>query len=342
MRHFRLVLIVLLLAAPAVAGESIFPLAKKMTGKTGSQVIGVSSICNGLNSKPSVVGPLIDRAALDRPDLIILPEICMNTAPKGAKGKELTEHSELLSEGGPITKLLSNKAKKYRAYIMAGYYRKDSKGRGHYNSAVLFDREGKIVGCYDKMFPTVGGLERGTIPGNSAPVFDTDFGRIAAAICFDLNFEELFIEYKKKNVELLCFLSAFRGGRMVPALAMRNRMFIASAVPRENGVVYDSIGRKLNESSAYGRIIFTRINLDSKVIHIDFNHRKIPALKKKYGELVQIEAASPEAVYLLSSLHPDVTVEEMIEEFDLETLDEYLDRSRTKRIERLGEVEGKK
>ena len=49
------------------------------------------------------------------------------------------------------------------------------------------------------------------------------------------------------------------------------------------------------------------------------------------GERVRIETASPEAVYFISSLDARRSVEEMIAEFDIEVLDEYLDRARAER-----------
>jgi len=196
---------------------------------------------------------------------------------------------------------------------MGSTWRKDPKGRGRYNSAILLDRTGKVVWHYDKMFPTIGEMESGVLPGRGAKVFDTDFGRIGAIICFDLNFGELLDAYKREGVELLCFLSAFRGGLRVPALAFRNQCFIASSVPGENGVIVDPLGRTLAESSQYGRIIFARIELDARVVHIDYNNRRIPDLKKTYGEFVRIETASPEAVYLITSLHPEVSVNRMID-----------------------------
>jgi hypothetical protein len=150
-------------------------------------------------------------------------------------------------------------------------------------------------------------------------------------ICFDLNFDELIEEYRKQKVELLCFLSNYRGGFKVPAIALRNQCFVASAVPYENGVIVDPLGRKLAESSHYGRIIFARINLDSQIVHIDYHTDKVRAMKEKYRETVSIETASPEAVYFLSSRHPEKSIHDMMDEFAIETLDEYLDRARRAR-----------
>ena len=279
----------------------------------------------------------IDTASLDKPDIIILPEIFLQNSASSSSKEEKNEKADLLPEGGAITEFVSRKSKEYRTYIFASYWRRDEKGRGRYNSAVLFDREGKVVGAYDKVFPTIGEMEDGTLPGKEAKIFQTDFGRIGAIICFDLNFQELLADYKSKDVELLCMLSAFRGGFMVNANAFKNQIFIATSTPGENSVIVDPLGRTLAESSAYGRIIFAKINLDSQIVHIDYNQQRVADMKKKYQEYVKIEVASPEAVYFISSLHPEKSVQDMIKEFEVETLDDYLNRARSERAKYLPE-----
>jgi len=316
-------------------GQPAAPVQTKRPAQAGSRLVGVSCICYPARAAMNEMEARIDNAALDKPDIILLTEGCMHNSPRSATREEKDAKAEPLPEGGPITRFLARKAKQHNTYIIGSYWRKDEKGRGRYNSAVLIDRQGKVAGVYDKVYPTIGEMESGVLPGKSAKVFDTDFGRIGAIICFDLNFRELLDEYKRQGVELLCFLSAFRGGFMVPSLAFRNQCFIASAVTYENGVIVDPLGRTLAESSQYGRIIFARINLDSQIVHIDYNNSRIPALKKKYGPYVKIETASPEAVYFLSSLHPEKSIRAMIEEFEIETLDEYLDRARSERLKYL-------
>ena len=340
-RTFRLICIVGAIwgagAWPACGAETTGLERAKEDGKTGSRLVGVSCICYPARASMTEMEARIDTAALDKPDILLLTEGCMHNTPRSASREEKDAKAEPLPEPGPITSFLARKAKQHHTYIIGSYWRKDEKGRGRYNSAVLIDRDGKLVGCYDKMFPTIPEMEGGVLPGRGAVVFDTDFGRIGALICFDLNFEELIAEYKRQGAELLCFLSAFRGGAMVPSIAMRNQCFIASAVPHENGRIVDPLGRVLAESSHYGRIIFARINLDSQIVHIDYNADRVGRLKEAYGPHVTVETASPEAVYFLSSLHPDRSIEEMIHEFEIETLDEYLDRSRGVRKQNLPE-----
>jgi len=326
-------------AWPTCGAETTSLERAKEDGRTGSRLVGVSCICYSARATTTEMEARIDTAALDQPDIILLTEGCMHNTPRSAGREDKDAKSEPLPEFGPITRFLARKANEHRAYILGSYWRKDDKGRGRYNSAVLLDREGKLVGWYDKMFPTIPEMEGGVLPGRGAVVFDTDFGRIGALICFDLNFEELIAEYKRQGAELLCFLSAFRGGAMVPSIALRNQCFIASAVPHENGMIVDPLGRVLAESSHYGRITFARINLDSQIVHIDYNADRVRRLKEAYGPRVKVETASPEAAYFLSSLHPDRSIEAMIEEFEIETLDDYLDRSREVRKENLPEAD---
>ncbi len=67
----------------------------------------------------------------------------------------------------------------------------------------------------------------------------------------------------------------------------------------------------------------------------DTNSPENAGLKKTYGPLVKIKTFSPEAVYLLTSLHPAKTVHDMIKEFQIEPYDDYLDRARAVRKKHL-------
>lgn len=332
--------IILLFALAADGADAPGAEHAKRQGTLGRRLVGVSCICHPDSLSMAETEKLIDAAALDKPDIILLTEGCMQNAPGSSSGQEKSAQADPLPEFGPITRFLSRKASQHHTYIIAGYYRKAPKGKARYNSAVLLDRQGKLVGYYDKTFPCIGEIEDGILPGRGAVAFDTDFGRIGAMICFDFNFPELLTEYKKLGVDMICFLSAYRAGKKIPAAALQNQCFIASAVPEENGVIVDPLGRTLAESSRYGKIIFARINLDCCVAHIDYNVDRVRRLKERYGPYVKVETASPEAVYFLSSLHPEKSVHDMVREFEIETLDTYLDRARRLRLKSLSETTG--
>ncbi len=269
----------------------------------------------------------VDRAALDRPDMVLVPEL----APYlGTSIEEMVQFAQPIP--GPLTEAFGERARRYGCYLWCPLMEKAPEGL--YNSAVLLDRDGGIVGVYRKVYPTLSEMEQGILPGEGPVVLETDFGKVGCIICFDLNFRELGWAYRDRGAELMCFLSMFRGGLQLSIWAYDFQVFMASATPGENSRIVDPLGRVLADSSQYGRFIWRDLNLDSVVLHIDYNHEKLPEVKKKYGPEVTFEVASPEGIFLMSSWGPR-SVRDVVEEFGLETLDAYLDRARLKREIRL-------
>lgn len=72
------------------------------------------------------------------------------------------------------------------------------KGR-KYNCSLLIDRSGKIRGNYKK----INLYGDNVIKGKEIKVFKTDFAKIGIAICWDLNFPELFSKMRKKGAQLV-------------------------------------------------------------------------------------------------------------------------------------------
>jgi len=72
--------------------------------------------------------------------------------------------------------------------------------------------------------------ESGILYGREAPVFDCDFGRVAFAICFDLNFDELRLKYVKAKPDLIVFSSVYHGGLMQAYWAYSCRAHFIGAV----------------------------------------------------------------------------------------------------------------
>lgn len=73
------------------------------------------------------------------------------------------------------------------------------KGNNTYNVSVLINREGKIKGEYKKIHLYGDKTSAGKIP----MVFDTDFGKIGIAICWDIAFPQLFSKMKKMGAEIV-------------------------------------------------------------------------------------------------------------------------------------------
>jgi len=75
--------------------------------------------------------------------------------------------------------------------------------------------------------------------------------------------------------------------------------------------------------------------VNRELFHLDFNQSKFPAIRAKYGPDVDIEIHEPEGYFLMATHRPDLPVEQIAEEFELETNRDYLARSVAMRDERL-------
>ncbi|RLF06558.1 MAG: hypothetical protein DRK00_01160 [Thermoprotei archaeon] len=263
---------------------------------------------------------LVKLALYDEPDLILLTEAFPT---RGLSSREGIKYAQELN--GPIIERFARIAEEHGVHIVCPLYTREE-GRV-YNSAVLIDERGEVVGVYHKMYPTVSEIDAGIVPGTRPGIFDTKLGKLGVAICFDINFDEIFTEFRERDVKLVLFPSAFPGGRLLEARALLGKHYIVSALWEGEARIVDPLGRVLARSSSYNPIIVADLNMDFKVLHLDFNYLKFPDLKRKYGKRMRIDVERPEAFALLAS-ECEVSVEEVMREFELEERDEYFNRSR--------------
>ena len=262
----------------------------------------------------------IDQASIDDPDLICLPE-ALNL--RGHPIERVSRIAETVE--GPFCKRISEKAREYSTYILCPIIRRE--GAAIYNSAVFYSPSGDIEGIYDKNHPTIGELESGIAPGRSGSVFHTDLGRIGVAICFDINFPDIRQYYAEREVQVVLFPSMFPGGKLLEAWSIEIGCYLVSATTGCRGAILDPLGRVLCESSEYSSILSKRVSMDFKVLHLDYNHKKFDRLKKTCRSKVAIDVSRPEAIAVLSSESEDVTVDQLMRDFSLESRYRYLVRS---------------
>jgi len=198
------------------------------------------------------------------------------------------------------------------------------------NSCILLDREGNVAGVYNKNFPTMGEMEAGIKAGKEAPVFDCDFGRVACAICFDLNFDELRQRYAEQKPDIIVFPSMYHGGLVQEHWAYTCRAYFVSAIAVASlrSEIRNPMGKIVATSTNYFHRTVGTVNLDYCLAHLDYNWTKLRALKEKYGEDVTISDPSEIGSVLLTSEHETISIDEMVKEFEITLLDEYLDNSR--------------
>ncbi len=140
----------------------------------------------------------IDQVAeKEHPDLILLGEHFHSVPVKG-----ITIAEKAITMDGKVMTLMKEKAKEHKVFLAFSIHRVDEK-KNYYATAVLIDRSGKVVGTYDKSHLTVNEHEMGLVPGDEAPVFDTEIGKIGFTICWDMWYPGLSRLLCEKGVQLL-------------------------------------------------------------------------------------------------------------------------------------------
>ncbi len=132
---------------------------------------------------------LLDQAGRMGLDIVAYPEDVQGIAHYGYWHAEPDLFSGYVeSIPGPTTARISEVAARHHMHVVYGAYERI--GDRVYNAAVLTGRDGAVIGKYHKVqLPDV---ERWSVtPGDSFPVFETDFGAVGMMICYDINFPEV-------------------------------------------------------------------------------------------------------------------------------------------------------
>jgi len=259
----------------------------------------------------------------DKPDLIVVPEAC-DRYPSLPMAERKAYYD---FRGDKILDFFRETAKKNHCYIVYSAARKLPDGT-YRNSSQLIGRNGEIVGIYNKNHLVPSETTAGEILcGKDAPVFKTDFGTVALAICFDLNFDELLEKYAQQRPDLIIFSSMYHGGLMQGYWAYHCRAHFLGAIAGDECTVINPLGEKIARSTNHFSHLTTTINLDCKVIHLDENWAKLQAVKDKYGRGVTMFDPGHVGAVLLTSEMADKSIDDIIKEFKIETWDEYYARS---------------
>lgn len=262
----------------------------------------------------------------EKPDLIVLPEYC----DRPAKSSYPTERrvAYYRQRQDQIRDFFAGVAKEHQCYITYSAHLEMTDGSWR-NATQLLDRNGEVAGVYCKNHLVI--EERtlhNTYYGKDAPIFQTDFGRVAFAICFDLNFDELRLKYVKEQPDLIIFNSAYHGGLMQNYWAYSCRAHFAGSVyPPGPNTIISPVGELIGASTNYYQFVTKTVNLDCAVIHIDYNETHFSRMKQKYGTKIRIHDPGYLGSVLLSSETDEFSVDDIIEEFGLERLDDYFRRA---------------
>jgi predicted amidohydrolase len=190
-------------------------------------------------------------------DLIVFPE-GMTVVGTPLKYAEVSEPVP----GGPTTTALGALAKEKGAWIVAGVYERE--GSLVYNTAILIDRDGRYAGKYRKVYLPREEIEAGLTPGNSYPVFDTDFGKVGLMICWDVQYSDPARALALKGAELI--LLPIWGGNvtLTRARAIENSVFLATSGYDIASLILDPKGETIAASETDGTAAIATIDLNRR------------------------------------------------------------------------------
>jgi predicted amidohydrolase len=176
-----------------------------------------------MHSVADSVAKFIEVAKLNvkRSDLLVLPEAISTSG----NGLGYVAASEPIP--GPSTEALGQLARDLNSYVVAGLMERE--GASAYNTAVLIDRHGVLVGKYRKIYLPREEVEGGLTPGESYPVFDADFGRIGLMICWDIQYADPARALALGGAELIAVPIAGGNLTLGHARAIENHLFLVSS-----------------------------------------------------------------------------------------------------------------
>lgn len=225
----------------------------------GARKVTITSVNLRPSGAPDNVGQFLAAAEATAPaksDVVLLPE-GITVVGTGKKYSDVAE-----SVPGPTTARLGQFARKRRTYIAAGIFERE--GAAIYNTAVLIDRDGNLVGKYRKVYLPREEVEGGLTPGSDYPVFRTDFGTVGLMICYDVFYADPARALALKGAEVI--LMPIWGGdeTLAKARAIENKVFLIASGYDHPTYVMDPNGDRLSEAPQRGTSAVATVDLNRR------------------------------------------------------------------------------
>ena len=219
-----------------------------------------------------------------------------------------------------------------------------------YNSLLPVTDSGDLLKPYRKMFPVAGYHDLAELsqacPGESNEAQLLAGVPVSFAICFDAHFDEVFEAARRSGAKLVLWSSMWMGGLWLRAQAIRNGLYIVSATP-DGCTFVDMDGSVIVESFTMwpqtigsNNLIFEDLNFDKDIFHC-YSAGGLDELRKTYGGKVRIQNRPQDSIAVVESLDPELSIESIKEEFDLMCWYDYIQRSRSARLEGFEYWDGK-
>jgi len=211
-------------------------------------------------------------------DLVVFPETMTTGFTPGIPPHDLYERVSAIP--GAVTRPMQEAAKKLGVHVVWPSYTRGETKDEVFNSSILIDDSGEIIGAYHKThpFPTerIGG-GGWTTPGNDIRSFNTRLGKIGMMICYEGDFPEIARVLAIQGTEVIIRPSALLRSFDIWDLTNRARAYdnhvyvvgvnIVGPDAGDNyyfghSMIVDPIAHRLAQACGTEEIIFAKLNPD--------------------------------------------------------------------------------
>lgn len=212
--------------------------------------------------------------------------------------KDVTEKNKVIEKfkilaepiNGPYIQKACNLANELNIFFVLGFL--ESRNAKLYNTAILIDPEGDIIGRYSKTHFAEGYEIKPEVytPGNEYPVFDTPFGKVGIIICYDRQLPEPARIMALKGAQIL-FVPAYGGytdetgwnTALMRTRAYENRFPVIFCNPFQS-LLIDQDGNIKAIGNA-GEIVYYEVNTSPKNYEGRFKNRR----SETYKEIFELQ-----------------------------------------------------
>lgn len=267
---------------------------------------------------PEAVFEAVEENLRSSTDILLLPEMWL--------GDDLP----VQGPESALLKRVADVAQRHSCYVICplAYCAADEKDM-RYNTALVFDREGSCIYRYNKVFPWWDEFkfDPPCTPGGKAGCFQTDFGTCGIAICFDVNFPQLWADMADQGAEIVFWPSDYSAGRSLQAHAINHHYYIVSATRERDSALIDLTGDEIAYHKSEGITVCRyTVDLDRSIFHENYNMEKMQKLVDADCG-ISLERCFPREQWFILSGSEMVSVKEAAKEEGMEQLREYLHRS---------------
>ncbi len=324
------IVVALSIAGPALAGDGLPPRHERPPRKViiGTTMTRWYSNYPGLDGRIQQMCRLIDELAREARsrygrsiDLALFTEYALTAGKKGPAREVAVPLSDTTIAP------LAAKAREHNCYVVfGGIFLDDPARSGCSNAAAVIDRQGRLLGRYNKVHPVLDRdgpagqivLEGGVSPGAQYNVFDLDFGRVGIQICYDVEYPDGWQRLADKGAELILFPSQTPQLTRPAAYAANHEYWVVSSTYRNNASFFEpGTGLVAAQITEPKQALVHEIDLSYLILPWSSKLRNGAAFREAFGDRVGFRYSESEDRGVFWSNDPKTTIGQMARSLNL-------------------------